>query len=308
MLTLRIKLLGVTSLLNDPDVEITQHQRQRRFLMCPPRHFDVAYASNPWMDPSQPVDRGCAMRQWESLVSAYAEHGHRVDLLEPVPGLPDMVFAANGATVVDGRVLVANFAVDQRRGEAARHADWHRRYGSSKDGYGLRELRTGVAVNEAEGDFAVLDGVVLAGHGFRTSLDAHRELHWLTGCEVISLALIDPHFYHLDTALTVLDDRAGLIAYYPDAFDEQSRQVLTRRFPDAVIATANDAAVLGLNCVSDGETVFLPAGADELGDQLSSRGYRVVPIDLSELLKAGGSVKCCTQEIRGHDPSPDAVS
>ncbi len=276
--------------------------------MCPPRYFDVAYAANPWMDPSQSVDRARALRQWESLATAYADRGHRIDLLEPVPGLPDMVFAANGATVVDGRVLIANFVVDQRRGEAVRHADWHRRYGGSEIGYGLQELRTGVAKNEAEGDFVVLDDVILAGHGFRTSLDAHRELHRFTGCEVVSLRLIDPQFYHLDTALAVLDDRTGLIAYYPGAFDAQSRQLLARRFPDAIIATANDAAVLGLNFVSNAETVFLPDGADGLADQLSRRGYRVVAIDLSELLKAGGSVKCCTQEIRGHDTKPCAAA
>lgn len=267
--------------------------------MCPPQHFGVTYAINPWMDVSRPVSRQLAIRQWDSLVAAYTDHGHRVDLLTPRPGLSDMVFAANGATVVSGRVLLANFAAVQRRPESVDHAQWHRDNGNAENGYGMVEMRSGVAANEAEGDFAVLDGMILAGYGFRTERGAHHELARLTGVEVLSLRLIDPRFYHLDTALTVLDDGAGLIAYYPSAFSAESRQILSERFPDAVIASESDATVLGLNAVSDSCHVFLPAGADQFAQQLQGIGYRVIEIDLSELIKAGGSVKCCTQEIRG---------
>ena len=87
--------------------------------MCPPTYFDVTYAINPWMDPSGQVDRARAMRQWLGLVDAYRSTGHRVDLLEPVADLPDMVYAANGATVVDGCTLSARFANPERAAEAA---------------------------------------------------------------------------------------------------------------------------------------------------------------------------------------------
>ena len=90
--------------------------------MCPPTYFDVTYAINPWMDPSGQVDRARAMRQWSGLVDAYRSTGHRVDLLKPLAGLPDMVYAANGATVVDGRTLSARFANPERAAEAAVHA------------------------------------------------------------------------------------------------------------------------------------------------------------------------------------------
>jgi N-dimethylarginine dimethylaminohydrolase len=50
--------------------------------------------------------------------------------------------------------------------------------------------------------------------------------------------------------------------------------------------------------VSDGRHVVLPSAAVELAGQLRERGYVPVAVDLSELLKAGGSVKCCTLEIR----------
>jgi N-dimethylarginine dimethylaminohydrolase len=273
--------------------------RPRHYLMCPPTWFDVVYAINPWMDPSRPVDRDRAHAQWSALVAAYERAGHRVDLLEPVEGLPDLVFAANGATVVDGRTLGARFATPQRAAEAAVHRAWHARSGVL---YGGRGLADPVAVNEAEGDFAVLSSVVLAGHGFRTSLDAHAELAALTGREVVSLELVDPRFYHLDVALGVLDADTDHVAYFPPAFSARSQAVLAARFPDAVVADEADALAFGLNAVGDGRNVFMPTGTVHLRDALEALGYVPVELDTSELILGGGSVKCCTQEIR---PAPD---
>ncbi len=280
----------------------SRQARIRHYLMCPPTHFAVSYRINPWMDPGSGVDRTLALSQWWGLVTAYRAAGHRVDLLEPVEGLPDMVYAANGATVVDGRVLGARFAHPQRAAEARAHSEWHARHGIL---YGGGEVQQATAVNEAEGDFAVLSRHILAGYGFRTTREAHAELAALTGREVLSLELIDPRFYHLDVALAVLDDEREHLAYYPGAFSQASRQLLADRFPDAVIADEYDACAFGLNAVSDGLQVFLPAGAGGLREAIAAAGYRPVPVDLSELAKGGGSVKCCTQEIRAARPGSE---
>jgi N-dimethylarginine dimethylaminohydrolase len=182
------------------------------------------------------------------------------------------------------------------------HRAWHARCGVL---YGGRGLADPVAVNEAEGDFAVLSSVVLAGYGFRTSREAHAELAALTGREVLSLELVDPHFYHLDVAVAVLDSDTDHIAYYPPAFSPRAQAVLAERFPDAVLADAADAYAFGLNAVGDGRHVFLPTGAPHLCAALEAAGYVPVEIDTSELIRGGGSVKCCTQEIR---PTPDPAS
>ena len=272
-----------------------RHARLRHYLMCPPTYFEVAYSINPWMDPGGALDRTLAVRQWSGLVDAYRSTGHRVDLLQPLAGLPDLVYAANGAIVVDGRTLVAKFANSQRDAEATVHAAWHRQNGIL---YGGGEVQLAAAANEAEGDFAVLSKGILAGCGFRTTPEAHRELATVKGREVISLELMDPRLFHLDLALAVLDDERDHIAYYPKAFSEQSRQLLSQMFPDALIANEHDAYAFGLNAVSDGLHVFIPAGARQLREGLAAAGYWPISIDLSELTKGGGSVKCCTQEIR----------
>lgn len=260
----------------------------RHYLLCPPLYFDVEYAINPWMNLSVPVDRERALAEWEALRTAYESLGHRVSLLDPVPGLPDMVFAANGATVVDGTAYLARFAAAERAGEVQAFRDWF----SSRDYVVAEPTR----VNEGEGDLVVVGNRVLAGTGFRTEPAAHREVRRALGLPVVTLTLIDPRYYHLDTALFALD--TGNIAYFPGAFSASSRRWLERVYPHAVVADEQDAGVLGLNAVSDGRHVVLPAQAAGLVRSLEARGYVPVPVDLSELRKAGGGPKCCTQEVR----------
>jgi arginine dihydrolase len=260
----------------------------RHYLMCPPTYFTVEYAINPWMHPGIDVDRHRALAQWDALRRTYLDLGHRVDLLAPMPGLPDMVFAANGATVVDGTVLAARFRHPQRAAEAVAHATWFRRAAA--------HVVEPEFVNEGEGDLLVVGDLILAGHGFRTDPRAHAEAARVFGREVVSLELVDPRYYHLDTAVAVLD--ATTIAWLPEAFRPASRALLQELFPDAVVADAADAAVLGLNAVSDGRHVVLPIRATRLAAAVAERGFVPVPVDLSELLKGGGGPKCCTLEVR----------
>ncbi|MFB7056084.1 dimethylargininase [Streptomyces vinaceus] len=266
-----------------------REQRPRRYLMCRPSHFEVVYAINPWMDPGKPVDTALAVLQWERLRDLYRELGHTVELIEPVPGLPDMVYAANGATVVDGRVLGARFRNAERLAEGPAYLDWFRQNG-------FPTLRDPEYVNEGEGDFLVTAGHVLAGYGFRSDERGHQEAEAFFGRPVIGLELVDPRYYHLDTALAVLD--GDEIMYHPEAFAPGSRALLETLYPDALLVSAQDAAVFGLNAVSDGLNVVLPEAAEALAGQLRERGFHPIGVDLSELLKGGGSVKCCTLEIR----------
>ena len=66
--------------------------------MCPPGHFAVTYAINPWMRPDQPTDAATAMRQWALLRQVYLDLVHDVRTIEPVPGLPDVVSEAGSWT------------------------------------------------------------------------------------------------------------------------------------------------------------------------------------------------------------------
>ncbi|MEU5720920.1 dimethylargininase [Micromonospora sp. NPDC047738] len=266
--------------------------RKRTYLMCSPEHFAVEYAINPWMDVTAPVDAELAVKQWDRLRETLVGLGHEVHQLSPERGLPDMVFAANGAFVVDGTVYGAQFKHEQRAAEAAAHRAFY-------EANGWRFIAPS-ETNEGEGDFAYLPdahgGLILAGHGFRTELAAHAEAQEALDRPVVSLRLVDPRFYHLDVALASIDDEN--IVYYPGAFSAASQKVLAQLFPDAVLADDSDALAFGLNLVSDGLNVVLNSEATRLAGKLKAAGYHPVPVELAELKKGGGSVKCCIAELR----------
>lgn len=264
----------------------------RRYLMCEPTYYTVSYEINPWMHKDRPTETDVAVRQWRRLRDTYLDLGHVVEQIDPIPGLPDMVYAANGATVVDGIVYSARFRYPERQPEGPAYQKWFADRGFV--------THTAARINEGEGDMLVAGRLVLAGTGFRTERAAHAEAQELFGHPVISLELVDPHYYHLDTALSVLssDPADPQVAYYPQAFSAGSRAVLEQLFPDAVLATERDAEALGLNIVSDGLHVVHAPGAVDLAAKLRERGYETIGVDTSELLKGGGGAKCCTLEIR----------
>ena len=276
--------------------EIARIAHPRRYLMCRPEHFTVDYTINPWMDPAQPTDTAKAVAQWEKLYELYLSLGHEVELIEPLADYPDMVYTANGGFVIDGIAYGPEFRFVERAGEAPAFIDWFRAQGF--------DTRVPRETNEGEGDFLLAGDVVLAGTGFRSTDASHAEVAEIFGLPVISLTLVDPRFYHLDTALAVLDPvvepgaEAG-IAYLPHAFDEASRAILAERFPNAILVSDDDGAVFGLNSASDGKNVIISPRATGFGEQLRDRGYTVHTVDLSELLLGGGGIKCCTLELRG---------
>jgi N-dimethylarginine dimethylaminohydrolase len=267
----------------------------RTVLMCRPDFFTVAYRINPWMHPEDPTDTSLAVKQWEVLYKTYVDLGFDVQLVDPIDGLPDMVYAANGGFVLDNIAYGASFTYPERQPEGPAYMDW---FGAN--GY---EVRVPANINEGEGDFLLVDDVILAGTGFRSASNSHEELAQIFGRPVITLNLINPSFYHLDTAIAVLDPspapgESANIAYLPSAFDEPSLEILRERYPDAIIVNEEDAAVLGLNSYSDGYNVVIASRAKDFERQLLERGYNPIGVDLSELLLGGGGVKCCTLELR----------
>ncbi|MFK4805961.1 dimethylargininase [Microbacterium sp. ZW CA_36] len=272
-------------------------QQVRRYLMCRPEHFIVSYRINPWMEPANPTDTALAVRQWQALYDTYIALGHEVHLIDPIDGLPDMVYTANGGFVIDNVAYGAKFRFQERVPEGPAFMDWFRANGF--------EVAEPVEVNEGEGDFLLVGDTILAGTGFRSTGDSHRELADVFGKEVVSLNLVDPRFYHLDTAISVLDPVEGTggvekanIAYLEQAFDERSQAILAERYPDAIRVADADGAVFGLNSASDGLNVIISPRAKGFEAQLRERGYNPVLVDLSELLLGGGGIKCCTLELR----------
>ncbi|MEL6364238.1 MAG: arginine deiminase-related protein [Pseudomonadota bacterium] len=265
-----------------------------RFLMCPPDHYEVAYAINEFMAPDAWTKDAArlsalAREEWAGLRRAIEKAGGTVETLEPTAGLPDLVFTANSAVVLDGRPLLGRYRHTARRGEEPIVSAWFE--ANFED---LEKQPEGVA-QEGLGD-CVWDPVrrlFWAGCGPRSDRAAHDRVAERFGAEVVSLPLVSNRFYHMDVCLMPLS--GGDILYLPEAFDEDGRREIKARGGDRLIpASAEDAEMFAINCVEIDRTILLNDCTPALESALSERGYAVVRTPLSTFVMGGGGAFCLT--------------
>jgi N-dimethylarginine dimethylaminohydrolase len=276
---------------------------QPRFLMCPPHYFAVTYSINPWMDPQAWAAGGGALhekakRQWAALRHALAAAGAAIETLEAAPGLPDLVFTANGAVVLDGKAVLARFRHGERRDEeplfAAAFAALKAR-GLIDD---VLMLPDGVTL-EGAGD-CIWDArrrLFWMGCGFRSDPAAGRFLEQFLGTPWRPLPLADPSFYHLDTAFCALP--CGAVIYYPEAFTPPALALIHEHVAstDRIALDRADARRFGANAVLVDRMIVLSSCSVALRRTLEERGYVVVETPLEVFQKSGGSACCLTLRL-----------
>lgn len=269
-----------------------------RFLMCAPDHYEVDYVINPWMEGNiHKSSREAAAGQWEAL-RGLLEKEATVERIAPQAGLPDMVFTANAGLVLGKKFVLSRFLPRERQGEEPIFKKWFK-----KAGFEIFELPPDLPF-EGAGD-ALLDqhrGCLWAGYGFRSELAAHPQLAQWLNIEVISLRLVDPRFYHLDTCFCPLE-KGGLL-YYPQAFDANSNKVIEQRVPPELRFTVSetDAVCFACNAVNAGRRIFLNQASTDLREKLAAAGFEAVETPLSEFMKAGGGAKCLTLRLTEAEP------
>jgi len=257
--------------------------------MCPPDHFGVEYEINPWMHLERRVDHATAQTQWRALYDAYLARGVTVELAPPVKGLPDMVFSANAALTHGGTAVLARFQHPERQGEEV-----HWREVLSGLGQRVLEVPEGMRF-EGAGDALFVGQRLFAGHGFRTDQESHHELARLLDVEVVSLQLVDPRFYHLDTCFCPLGDRAVMFA--PAAFDAPSAQLIRDKVPEVIEVPAEIAVDFICNGVVVGDHLLSSTGVEKMATELRGTGLLATPFAMTEFMKAGGGVRCLTLEL-----------
>lgn len=266
--------------------------RQRpAFLMCRPTFYGVEYEINPWMSVRRQPDRRLALRQWAVLRSAVGEHlGADVRLCRARPGLPDMCFTAN-AGIVRGQTFIAGrFRHKERAGETPVLKAWFRRRG-----YAVVEPPPGHPL-EGSGDAMKAGNLVVAGYLNRSDIQAHAFVGEVFRLPVLSLALTDPRFYHLDTCFAPIG--GGGAACYPGAFGGYGVRALRGHFGHLVEVTEAEAERFACNLVAVGKKAIVSAGCPRLARALEERGIAVRRLDFSEFIKAGGAARCLTLRLK----------
>ena len=239
-----------------------------------------------------------ARRQWAGLRQALTAAGAAVEELRPRPGLPDLVFTANAAVVLNRRAMLARFRHPQRQGEEPVFASAFRALRAPGLLDEVATLPQGV-MGEGAGDclFDALRGVFWNGSGFRSDAAAGDAIAAYFGVPCLSLPLADPSFYHLDTAFCALP--CGGVMYYPGAFTPAALATLHDHVAvfDRVALDREDAACFAANAVCVGRTIIMSRCSPALRRKLETRGYTVTETPLDIFLRSGGSACCLTLRL-----------
>lgn len=254
--------------------------------MCPPEHFGVLYEINSWMHTEVKVDLDRAREQWDGLAGTLRSAGAEIEVLDPVEGLPDLVFTANAGIVNGLQYVPSRFRYPQRQDEVRHDSAWF-----EGAGFTVCPLPESV-VHEGAGDALPFDGSLVSGYRTRSDAASHAALSRLTGVPVRSVELVDERLYHLDLTFCPLDDRRAMVA--PHSWDRYGAQVMEALVPEPLVLDEEAALSFSANSVVVGNTVVMPECPAEVGRQLESWGFDVVVCDVSEFAKAGGACRCLT--------------
>lgn len=282
---------------------MTLLQPRALFLMCAPEHFAVTYTINPWMDPQRWSRDNRALtaasrKEWRHLHRTMQDLGAEIELVPAVPGLPDLVFTANAAVVLDGKALLAHFRHAERQAE---EPHYEAAFCALKDRgliSSVSKLPDGIVL-EGAGD-CVWDPArnhFWMGYGQRSDADARAVVEREFGVDVVALELADARFYHIDTALRPLP--RGEMIYYPNAFTAAGRAEIRKRVPaeKRIEIKFEDARLLAANAVSIDESIMLSRCGKALRADIERTGYRVVTTPLGAFLRSGGSAFCLTLRL-----------
>jgi N-dimethylarginine dimethylaminohydrolase len=274
-----------------------------RYLMCAPDHFGVTYKINPWMNPNSWESRSDALltasrREWGTLHRALSGLGAEIDHVPSAPGVPDLVFTANSAVVLNRVALLARFRYPERRREEKHFEAAFRTLQARGLIDAVRKLPDDLVL-EGGGDCVWDDtrGMFWMGFGPRSDAAARDVLEDQFGVSAVTLELVDPRFYHMDTALCPLT--RGEVVYVPGAFTPLGQTIIRDRVEPAlrIELAPEDACQFAANTVCLGNTLVMSGCSAHLRAELQERGYRLVTTPLPSFHRSGGSAFCLTLRL-----------
>lgn len=258
-------------------------------LMCKPQYYNIDYEINPWMNKKVRVKHQNASLQWQTLRETIMARGIKVELIEPVAGLPDLVFTANAALVIEDVAYLSHFHYPERQPETIHNRAWFSKHAIRVDDYAVQhDIKF-----EGAGDALLAGDTLFAGYGFRSE---KRYFHYLESAlsqKIIYCELVDPYFYHLDTCFCPLDAYTAI--WWPGAFSRSAQKAI-RAAIDVIDVSHQEARLFCCNAVVHQQNVILPEGCLQLKEALQKIGFHVFDCNMGEFIKSGGACKCLTLE------------
>ena len=256
--------------------------------MCPPTYYEIKYILNDWMDAGNQVVSNQAMEQWESLRDTYTRLGVQVSVIDPVEGIPEFHFAGDSIFLFGEKAVSSRFRFEERQPEVAPMTSWF-----SNLGYSIHTIPEGLHL-EGNAETILWNGNLFGGWGIRSDKEAYTSLAEILDIEIIPLKLQEP-YYHLDTGFCPINKNT--IAYVPDAFESQSRELVSGLAKNTIAIDTKEAQLMACNSKTVADTVVVSTKqAPNFVADITRLGLNVVELELSEFLKAGAGAKCLTLE------------
>lgn len=262
--------------------------QDRHFYLCPPTYFDIEYVINEWMDINSSVDKNLAKSQWQSLVDIYEELNVKLTFLDPIQGLPDLVFPGDSIFLYGKHAIASNFRHEERAPEVPPQTKLFKNLG-----YKIINLPEKYHF-EGNAETILWNGRLFAGYGLRTDKEVYPYISEILDIEIVPLKVHAPYF-HLDVALCPLDNET--IAYAPDALGEESQAMVEALATKTIKVSKEEATMLGVNSMVIDDTIILSTNkAPNFCNALKEHGFNVIVLELTEFYKSGGGAKCLTLE------------
>ncbi len=264
----------------------------KKFLLCPPNFYDIEYSINPWMDKKNKVGQNKS-KQWNALLETFKTLKIKTELIQPIKGLPDMVFVDAGIKYKK-YFIPSNFKYLERQGERKWFKKWFKNYGLK-----IIDIPKQYYF-EGHGDSLWAGKKKLfLGWGFRSSVEAHQKIRDFffekdNKIKIFSIHIIDERFYHLDTCFCPLNDKEAII--YKDAISPESLSLLKENMK-LIYVEEDEAKMFACNSVILGKNIIMPFGAKKIQAKLKRKGYKIYEVKMSEFIKAGGACKCLSFEL-----------
>ncbi|MFL0582929.1 dimethylarginine dimethylaminohydrolase family protein [Solibacillus silvestris] len=261
----------------------------KQVVLCEPKYMEIKEVINDVQKKYEDdnIDQELAVKQHRNFEQALRNAGVEIIKLPPSKDHPEQVFTRDIGFTIGNHLFVSEMANPIRQGEEEVLAQW---LNNNKIAY------KNLSLHSIEGGDVIVDGNrVFVGISDRTCKKAIQNLQKeLPDYEIIPIPF-NPKYLHLDCVFNILSSEDALI--FPEAFEPKIVNLLSSMY-HLIEVSESEQFSMGTNVLSIGQNrvLSLPVNRD-VNYQMKQHGYEVLEVDFSEIIKSGGSFRCCSMPI-----------
>jgi len=266
----------------------TEYDTLKRVILCQPKFMAIEDVINDTQKQyaDENIDVELAMKQHEEFEKLLREHGVEVIKLPSSEQFPEQVFTRDIGFTVGEDVFIAEMASDIRKGEEEALEEF------LED----ENIPYQTTTDRVEGGDVIVDrDKVYVGISSRTSEEAVRTLQRDLPKHKIIRVPFNEKYLHLDCVFNILSPEIGLI--FPEALSTDMVETLSNTYK-LIEVSAEEQFTMGTNVLSigDGKVFSLPQNK-QVNTAMRAHGFEVIEVDFSEIIKSGGSFRCCSMPL-----------